>query len=264
MENFPVASRVLPGGVRRHLLALYGFFRLVDYAGDDAPGHRDSLLALLDTDLKRVYHGTPRIPLLRAMVPTVRACAIPREVLARLIEANRQDQRVSRYEKFDDLREYCALSANPVGQSVLHVFGRAEPPLIELSDLICTALQILEHCQDVAKDYQEGRVYLPAEDLRRFQCKEDDLLLTRAPTALRGLIRFEVDRARAMLDSGSALVGRLSGVARVAVAGYVAGGLATAHAFAAAGHDPLATEVRPGRARTIVEWLRLWATGGSR
>jgi squalene synthase HpnC len=259
-----VASRVLPGGVRRHLLALYGFFRLVDYAGDEAPGHRDSLLDLLDADLKRVYHGAPRVPLLRALVPTVRTCAIPREILARLIDANRQDQRVSRYEKFDDLCDYCALSANPVGQSVLHVFGRAEPSLIELSDQVCTALQILEHCQDVGKDYEQGRIYLPAEDLRRFHCTEEDLRLPSAPTTLRGLIRFEVNRALAMLDSGSALVGRLSGVARVAVAGYVAGGRATARAFAAAGHDPLATEVRPGRGWTTVEWVRLWATGGIR
>jgi squalene synthase HpnC len=246
------------------LLALYGFFRLVDYAGDEAPGHRDTLLDLLDADLKRVYQGTPRIPLLRGLVPTVRECGLPRELLVRLIDGNRQDQRVSRYEKFEDLCDYCALSANPVGEAVLYVFGRAEPKLIERSDKICTALQILEHCQDVAQDYEQGRIYLPAEDMRRFQCAEEDLLQRSAPTKLRGLIRFEVQRARKMLDEGSVLVKALSGVGRVAVAGYVAGGVATARAFTAARYDPLGVEVRPDRVHTAADWARLWLAGGTR
>jgi squalene synthase HpnC len=262
-ENFPVASRILSRGVRRHLLALYGFFRLVDYAGDEAPGDRDTLLDLLEVDLKRVYQGTARIPLLRALAPTVRECAIPREPLAKLIDANKQDQRVRRYETFGDLLDYCALSANPVGEAVLHVFGRAYPNLIRLSDKVCTALQILEHCQDVAEDYRQDRIYLPTEDLRRFGCEEDELGRHTATTRLRGLIRFEVQRARGLLDEGTPLIGLLSGRARVAVAGFVAGGRATARAFSAAGYDPLGTEVRPKRARILGEGLRLWVSGGS-
>lgn len=263
-ENFPVASRILPFALRRNLMALYGFFRLVDYAGDEAPGDRDSLLDLLEADLKRVYQGVPRIPLLRALAPTVRERAIPRDLLVRMIQANRQDQRVSRYQTFDELCDYCALSANPVGESVLYVFGRARPELIKLSDRVCTALQILEHCQDVREDYERGRIYLPAEDLDRFDCAEEDLQRGSAPTKLRGLIRFEVRRASGMLDDGSRLVGHLSGMARIAVAGYVAGGRATARAFASAGYDPLGAEVRPSRFWTLYEWARLWAMGGIR
>ncbi|MER6990426.1 squalene synthase HpnC [Saccharopolyspora hirsuta] len=262
-ENFPVASRILPHGLRQHLHALYGFFRLVDFAGDEAPGNRGALLDFLEVDLRRAYQGAARIPILRALTATVTECAIPHEVLVKLIEANRQDQRVRRYRTFDDLLDYCALSANPVGEAVLHVFGRAEPPLIELSDRICSALQILEHCQDIAEDYRQDRVYLPTDDMRRFGCGEPDLVAARAPTRLRGLVKYEVDRARRMLESGAPLIGRLSGTARVAVAGYVAGGRATAAAFAAAGHDPLGRDVRPSRWRTFVEWGRLSVLGGA-
>lgn len=262
-ENFPVASRVLPRGVRRHLHALYGYFRLVDYAGDEAPGHRGALLDLLEVDLKRVYQGAARIPVLRTLAPTVRECAIPYDVLVKLIEANRQDQRVRRYETFDDLLDYCALSANPVGEAVLHVFGRAEPGLVALSDRICTALQVLEHCQDLGEDLRQDRIYLPVQDMRRFGCQEEDLATETAPTRLRGLVRFEVDRALRMLDSGAVLISKLPWMGRIAVAGYVAGGRATAAAFGAAGYDPLGVDVRPSKLRTFGEWGRLYVLGGS-
>ncbi|MDI2029531.1 squalene synthase HpnC [Saccharopolyspora sp. TS4A08] len=263
-ENFPVASRVLPRGVRRHLHALYGYFRLVDYAGDEAPGNREALLDFLEHDLERAYAGSARLPLMRGLQETVAECAIPVSTLAKLIEANRRDQHVKRYADFAELLDYCALSANPVGESVLHVFGRAEEGLIALSDRVCTALQILEHLQDLAEDHRAGRIYVPAEDLARYGCQELDLAAPRASTALRGLVRFEVERARRMLRDGSVLVGALSGTARVAVAGYVGGGLATVAAFAAAGHDPLAAPVSPSRSRTFAEWARLHAMGGTR
>lgn len=260
-ENFPVASKVLPPSVRQDLHALYGYFRLVDYAGDEAPGHRGELLDLLEVDLRRAYQGTARIPVLRALSPTVRKHGIPYEVLVKLIEANRQDQRVRRYETFADLLDYCALSAAPVGEAVLHVFDRADKSLIELSDKICTALQILEHCQDIRTDFNQGRIYIPAEDMRRFGCAEEELAGAHASTKLRGLVKFEVDRARRMLAAGAPIVSQLSGMARIAVSGYIAGGRATAAAFAAAGHDPLSTEIRPGRVRTFVEWGKLYALG---
>ncbi len=256
-ENFVVAARVLPRRVRRHLLALYGYARLVDYAGDEAYGPREGLLDLLEAELGRVYDGAPRIPLMRALVPTVAECGVPRELLARLIRANRQDQTVHRYRTFAELLDYCDSSANPVGELVLHVFGHADPELIALSDRVCTALQVLEHCQDVGEDFGQNRVYLPAEDMERFSCAESDLAADAASSNLRTLLWFEVDRARRILDTGTPLVARLSGVARLAVAGYVAGGRATAEALATARYDPLSTEVRPHRRRIVAEWARL-------
>ncbi|MBA8824545.1 phytoene synthase [Saccharopolyspora lacisalsi] len=260
-ENFPVASRILPRRIRRHLLAVYGYVRLVDYAGDEAYGPREGLLDLLEADLKRVYDGTARIPLVRALEPTVHECGIPRELLGRLIEANRRDQHVRRYQTFAELLDYCVYSANPIGELVLHIFDRARPELVTFSNRVCTALQILEHCQDVVEDFQQDRVYLPAEDRVRFCCPEQDLARPAASPELQALIWFEVDRARRMLDEGTAMVGRLSGLGRLAVAGYVAGGRATVRAFADAGHDPVATEVRPSKKRILSEWGRVSVLG---
>ena len=201
-ENFPVASRLLPRRVRSHLLAVYGFARLVDELGDSAPGDRLAALDWLEGDLDRAYEGRAEHPLLARLQPTLRECALPREPFARLIEANRVDQRVSRYQTWEQLRGYCALSADPVGELVLGVFGMATPARIALSDSICTALQLTEHCQDVAEDFAAGRIYLPAEDLARFGCTEARFAAggVSAPASgnepLRAVIAFEVARAR--------------------------------------------------------------------
>jgi phytoene/squalene synthetase len=156
------------------------------------------------------------------------------------------DQRVSSYATWQQLREYCALSADPVGELVLEVFGLATPERIALSDSICTAQQLTEHCQDVAEDLAAGRVYLPLEDLERFGCGVEDLRAPHAGPALREVIAFEVQRARSLLDDGMPLVGELSGRARLGVAGYVAGGRAALVAIERAGHDVLAGAPQAG------------------
>ena len=164
-ENFPVASRVLPRRVRSHLLAVYGYARLVDELGDAddlPPAHRLAALDWLEGELDRAFRGDASHPLLVRLQATVHECSLAREPFARLIEANRVDQRVSRYETWAQLRAYCALSADPVGELVLGVFGAATPARIALSNSICTALQLAEHCQDVAEDIARGRVYVPA------------------------------------------------------------------------------------------------------
>ena len=137
--------------------------------------------------------------MVRALAPVVGACAIPQQVFADLIRANRQDQVVSRYPAFSDLAGYCQLSANPVGRIVLHVFGAATPERMILSDRVCTALQLAEHWQDVAEDFRAGRIYLPAEDMERFGVAESDLAAASAGPQLRALMAFEVERARRLL-----------------------------------------------------------------
>jgi squalene synthase HpnC len=263
-ENFPVAARLLPRRLRRHLMALYGYARLVDFAGDEAPGDRIALLDAIDADLDRVYDGTPEIPQLRTLQPTVRECAIPRAPFGRLIEANRRDQRVTRYRTFDDLVDYCTYSADPVGELVLHLFAMATPERIALSNRICTALQVLEHCQDVGEDHDAGRIYLPTEDLERHGCPEGDLRGARASPALRRVVAMQVTRARALLAEGAPLVGMLPLPARVAVAGYLAGGRATAVALVAADYDVLGRQVKPRPARVLAEGVRLAISGGTR
>ncbi|MDP9849761.1 squalene synthase HpnC [Streptosporangium lutulentum] len=263
-ENFPVASRLLPRGHRRHLLAVYGFARFVDDLGDE-PQTEDPLRLLddVDADLDRLYAGrAPLLPAVGTLAPTVETCSIPAQPFRRLVEANRRDQLVSRYDTFDDLLTYCELSANPVGHIVLHVFGMADPSRLALSDRVCTALQIIEHCQDVGEDHARGRVYLPGEDLRRFGCVESDLAGTTTPTRLRGVVALQTERAGRLLNEGDPLISSMTGFARVAVAGYVAGGLATAAALARAGYDVLGQTVRPRRTRLLTEWLRILRRGG--
>ena len=248
-ENFPVASRVLPRPLRAHLLAIYGFARLVDELGDSAAGDRLAALDWLEQDLDRAFAGHAEHPLLVRLAPTLSQCRLPREPFARLIEANRVDQRVSRYDTWEQLRAYCALSADPVGELVLAVLGMATPARVALSDSICTALQLTEHCQDVAEDLARGRVYLPREDLERFGCTTADLAAAHAGAPLRGVIAFEVARARALLDDGAPLIGELRGRARFAVAAFLAGGRTALDAIERAGYDVLPGPPPAGKGR---------------
>jgi squalene synthase HpnC len=268
-ENFPVALRLLPARYRGHLQAVYGYARAVDDMGDEAPpGQRARLLDDLEADLGRLYRfqgsdpgEPPRLGVVRALAPVVAECGVPRQPFLDLIQANRQDQIVSRYATFGDLAGYCELSANPVGRIVLYVFGAVSPERLVLSDRICTALQLAEHWQDVAEDYRAGRIYLPAEDLAAFGVGEAELAAPTASPQLRALLAFQVERARELLDQGAPLIGNLRGAARVAVAGYVAGGRAALAAIAGAGHDVLRATPKPRRGRLVREVLTAYAAG---
>jgi len=267
-ENFPVASRLLPREDREHLLAVYGFARLVDDLGDEAPGDRGRLLDWLEGELDRVYDGSATRPLMLRLAATVRARDLPREPFQRLIQANRQDQAVARYETYADLGSYCELSANPVGHLVLHVLRAATPLRMKLSDDVCTGLQLTEHWQDVAEDFGRGRVYLPREDMARFGCSENDLAGPRATPAFRRLMAFQVARAHGLLARGAPLARDLGGRAGFAVAAFVAGGRAALDAIERAGFDVLGRRPRPSRAyglwvlaRTLAGSWRPWSEG---
>ncbi|GGV59307.1 squalene synthase HpnC [Streptomyces massasporeus] len=269
-ENFPVAPFFLPRAWRTDLMAVYGFARLVDDIGDGdlAPGGTDArllgvspreaedrlvLLDAFEADLRRVFDATPRHPLLRRLQPTVRRCALTPEPFLGLIAANRQDQLVGRYETYDDLLAYCELSANPVGRLVLAVTGASTPERIRRSDMICTALQIVEHLQDVAEDLGRDRVYLPATDMKRFHVQEADLATKSAGASVRALIAYEAQRARDLLNEGAPLVGSVHGRLKLLLAGFVAGGRAAVHAIAAAEYDVLPGPPKPGKLRLLRE-----------
>ena len=269
-ENFPVALRILPARYRRHLTNLYFFARLTDDLGDEARTDdqapvselRLKLLDELAADVARIYDGgTPSSPVMRAMADTVTECGVPAQPLLDLIQANRQDQTVTRYATFAELEQYCELSANPVGQIVLYIFGVATPERVMLSDTICTALQLAEHWQDVAEDLGNGRIYLPAQDLERYGCTEPDLAEPTAGPAVRELMIFEVNRAEVLLDEGAPLVGTLRGAARLAVAGYVAGGRAALAAIRAQHHDVLSATARPRKQRLAAELVKAYVRG---
>lgn len=261
-ENFPVASRILPRVWRERLLALYGFARLADELGDaDGRSPADRLAALdwLAQELDRAYAGRASHPLLVALTPVLRDCELPREPFLALIEANRVDQRVARYETWEQLMGYCELSANPVGELVLGVFGKATPERLVLSGKICAALQLAEHWQDVAEDFARGRVYLPAEDRTRFGCGDAELqrMGGRAGWPLRGLLAFEVARTRELLAEGLGLIDTLRGREHLAVAAFAGGAVAALEAIERAGYDVLAGPPRASKARRLAATARL-------
>ncbi len=261
-ENFPVALWLLPQAVRRHLLAIYGFARLVDELGDAAAGDRLALLDWLDGEVSAIYAArAPAHPVMRRLVATVRAADIPDEPFRRLIQANRQDQTVHAYETFEELAAYCELSANPVGRLVLHVFGAYTAERVWLSDQVCTGLQLAEHWQDIAEDYGSGRVYVPREDLVRFDCRPEDFGLGVVTPEFRRLLAFEVDRAEAHLDRGAPLSRLLPGTVGLAVGAFMEGGRAALQAIRDADYDVLARAPRPTlrhKARAVRALARLW------
>lgn len=246
-ENFPVALRILPRRQREQLLAVYAYARFVDDVGDLAAGDRRAQLDWVEAELDRALAGTATHPVLVGAGELARALGTGRQPFADLLAANRQDQEVTRYATFDDLAAYCALSANPVGHLVLAVFGIGGSLARQRSDDICTALQVIEHLQDVAEDHAVGRVYLPSEDCARFGVEPSDLAAPHASAALRRLVAFECGRARRLLGTGAPLVASATGAARAALAGFVGGGLAQLDALAACEYDVLGHTVKASK-----------------
>jgi squalene synthase HpnC len=275
-ENFPVAMRLLSPRHRRALLAVYGFARLADELGDELRGDRLAALDWLGQELDAVYSGRSPIggssdrlasaPLFVSLRRAVVECGLPHAPFARLIEANRVDQRVVRYQSWEQLQSYCHLSADPVGELVLAIFELLTPDRVALSDRVCTGLQLTEHLQDVGEDLAHGRIYLPQEDLERFGCSHEQLA-SRGPNAraaMRDVVAFELARARDLLWAGAPLAASMSGRARLAVAAFAAGGLAACEEIERTGFDVLADcrsrrsaigGVRPATRRLRLRWL---------
>jgi len=262
-ENFPIASLLFPRQYRPHLRAVYGFARLVDILGDEWEGDRLAVLDELERQLDLCYAdaGQPAWPVMRALKPTIAACALPREPFLRLIEANRIDQRIGEYETWQDLRFYCAHSADPVGRLVLGILGRAgEARLVAWSDDVCSGLQLVNFLQDVPRDLALGRVYLPAEDRRRFGVT----LLDRPNEPLRRCLEFEAGRARDLLAAGERLREALGGRTGRAVGLFARGGLAALQALEDAGWDIFRRRPAPSRLRLAREAVRSLVFHGTR
>jgi squalene synthase HpnC len=251
-ENFPVASLLFPRRLRPHLRNVYGFARLVDILGDEVEGDRLAALDDLEREVDACYSGEPSWPVMRALAPTIHEFALPREPFRRLIDANRMDQSRSEYETWDELREYCRHSADPVGRLVLgllHLDG--EPKLVAASDDVCTGLQLVNFLQDVPRDLELGRVYLPAEDRRRFGVDA----LDRPSPELLELLRFEAARARGLLAAGQLLQERIGGRVGRAVGLFARGGLAALDALESAQWDIFTQRPRPSRTRLALAAL---------
>jgi squalene synthase HpnC len=210
-ENFSVASWFLPRRLRQHFYNVYAYCRISDDLGDEV-GDTAASLELLDQwqgELDACYEGTPKHPVFVALAETVRQFDIPRNEFSDLLIAFRQDQTITRFETFKDLLAYCRYSANPVGHLVLYLCGYRDFDRQYFSDFTCTALQLANFWQDVSVDYEKGRIYLPIEDLRRFNVSQREISDNQNTPAFCAMMKFEVERARDWFRQGLPLIGKV-------------------------------------------------------
>ena len=259
-ENFSVGTRLIPKDLRRHFFSVYAFCRGVDDLGDEAKSDQLALLDEWERQLRLCYEGMPDHVYFKALQVTVEEFDIPPEPFLKLIEANRRDQRIKRHPDYQELLEYCDYSANPVGRIVLYVFGHREPELHALSDYTCTALQLANFWQDVARDYEIGRIYLPQSDMDEYGVGEDVIERRAATPEFRRLMQFEVERTKDLFRRGYALVTRVIKPARIDIALFTAGGLSILKAIEQQDYDVLTrrpTLSKAGKAKLLATaWIR--------
>jgi len=222
----------------------------VDDLGDEAEGDRHALLDWVSSELDLVFGGgEPSHPLMGRVASTVRDRALPREPFDRLVEANRQDQRVTRYPTFESLRGYCDLSANPVGELVMRVCRAWTPWRSASSDDVCTGLQLVEFWQDLGEDAAMGRLYVPLEDLSRFGLPDEELAGYVGDPRFGALMRFQAERSRSLLIRGRELARSIGGRVGLAVRLFTAGGLAALGDLERRGFDTFGSNAHAGAPR---------------
>jgi squalene synthase HpnC len=214
-ENFPVASLLLPAHLRPAVETIYAFARSADDLADEGTatdGERLEALTAYQKALDDIRDGKQaESSLFAALAQVVHRYRLPLQPFYDLLSAFKQDVTTTRYERFEDLLDYCRRSADPVGRLMLALYEAASDPNLHESDAICSALQLINFWQDVAIDWKKARIYIPLEDMRRFKVTEQHIAAARNDDAWRSLIHFEVERARSMMLSGAPLALRLKG-----------------------------------------------------
>ncbi len=252
-ENFTVVSWLLPRKLRPHFVNVYAFCRHADDLADETgdPQQAQRLLMKLRDDVQRMYDGEPGELIEVALQQTVRQFNIPPDPFLKLIDAFLQDQRVSRYETYEQVADYCRRSADPVGHLVLYLCGYGDAERQRLSDFTCTGLQLANFWQDVGNDLSRGRIYIPREDMARFGVREEDIVAKRFTPEFAGMMEFEVKRTLELFEKGEALLPMVRRRVRTDVALYGRGGRAVLAAIRRIGYNTL--EHRP----TIGRWTKL-------
>jgi squalene synthase HpnC len=257
-ENFSVATWFLPERLRQHFYNVYAYCRISDDLGDEA-GHPAASLQLLDeweAELNACYAGNPRHPVFVALTETVRRFDIPIQPFADLLKALRQDQAVTRYPTFDDLLGYCRYSANPVGYLVLYLCGYRDAERQALSDFTCTALQLANFSQDVSVDYAKGRIYLPLEDLQRYNVQEGDIAAAQNTACFCRMMRFEVERARDWFRRGLPLAKKVERELAIDIELFSRGGQEILNAIERQGFAVLGRRPSISKARKLALVMR--------
>jgi squalene synthase HpnC len=259
-ENFTVASWLLPGRLRQDFYNVYAYCRWADDLADEMGDAKQSL-ALLDwweRQLRDCYLGQCLHPVFIALAETVRRFKIPIDPFADLLAAFRQDQRVSRYETIESVLEYCRRSANPVGRLVLYLDECYSMERAALADSICTGLQLANFCQDVAGDWDRGRVYFPQADCRGFGYTEAMFARRECNEAFRGLMRMQVDRAEDFLRAGLPLINMMPRELRLDVSLFIHGGLAVLRAIRRQDYDVWTRRPRVSKMEKLRLFFGCW------
>lgn len=261
-ENFSVATWFLPARLRQHFYNVYSYCRISDDLGDEVGNPQQSLQMLdqWEAELAACYAGSPRHPVFVALAETVRQFAIPQHEFSDLLVAFRQDQTVTRFDTFNDVLGYCRYSANPVGHLVLYLCGYSDAERQQLSDCTCTALQLTNFWQDVAVDYEKGRIYLPLEDLHHYGVTETEIAAHRATPGFASLMKFEVQRAREWFGRGLPLVKKVSRELAIDLDLFSRGGQEILNAIERQHFDVLSRRPAISKARKL--WLVLRAATG--
>ena len=263
-ENFPVASHLLPARMRPHIAAIYAFARLADDMADE--GDRPAAARLADLDAwdarldaalrrERAADDGPHPQVFVALSHTIDACRLPVPLLHDLVSAFRQDVTVTRYASWDDLLDYCRRSANPVGRLVLRVAGYDRAGLDAASDAVCTALQLTNFWQDLAIDWQKGRIYLPAAIREAAGARDDDLALRRMTAEWRAALSDAVAYTRGLFAAGTPVADGVRGRLRWELRATWLGGMRILDKLEAADYDVFAR--RPALSAGDVPWI-LW------
>ena len=241
-ENFSVVSLLLPRHLRQDFSNIYAFCRVADDLGDEVGDRDESLRLLADFKAQTLdcFAGTAKTPVFVALSQTIERHQLPAKPFLDLIDAFEQDQRVSRYETFEQVLDYCSRSANPVGRLVLYLCGYRDEHRQQLSDCTCTALQLANFWQDVRRDIVErDRIYLPRESMLKFGVTEEQIVRGECDQNYRALLRFEVDRAAELFDRGAALLPTLRPSVRMQIALFGKGGRAVLSAIRRQNYDTL-------------------------
>ncbi len=240
-ENFPVASILMPKRLRKPVEAIYRFARAADDIADEGDLSAEERLRQLDDFRDELMHiaanETPLLPLFQHLAVEIREHALPMQPFHDLLDAFSQDVVKKRYNNYDELLDYCRRSANPVGNLLLHLYGEATPVNLAYSDAICTSLQLINFWQDVAKDWNIGRVYLPQDDMARFGVNEVQIAEGVSDDAWRALMKLQLDRARALMRQGTPLGSILTGRIGLEMRMIIAGGLRILDKLEAADYD---------------------------
>ena len=242
-ENFGVVSWLLPRGLHQHFYNVYAYCRWSDDIGDEIqdPARSLELFRAWEEDLRHCWrHGEqPLHPVFIALRETVREKHTPLKLYIDLLRAFRQDQKVHRYATWDAVLNYCVYSANPVGRLVLHLCGYQDEQRQKLSDYTCTALQLANFWQDVGRDLEKDRIYIPLEELTKHGLSEDDIVARRFDKRYVALMQTLIARTREMFGNGLPLADRVDSHLRTDIELFSRGGIAILNAIEASGYNTL-------------------------